>query len=240
MAATPPGAAGPAPRIAGGAAAGGAAVFSKAPVGLFTLAALATTAWMMKDTYHGNRERTNQQVDEMKENNDWRYTEYGWGHWSGMPGMDHFAHRVYGWTQYGPFGLFEKFREMKIRIGSFFSNVIMPNLIPIAISIAGLYGTFGTKAVHAPFKAIGKALMTPLPQQLRQDLWSVTKKAFSSMGSGLKTLLSLPFRSLTHLGIASGLLFFGAYFMKRFSDAYGHDGQREFFRDDIYNRHNDV
>lgn len=219
-----------------------AAAARKTPwfLGLATAAAVVATFGMMSDTYHGNRERTQQLVDELKENNDLRYTEYGWGHWSGMPWLDHLSHRMFGWLQYGPYGLVEKFQAFKIRVGSFWNNVIMPNLIPLGISVAGLYGTFGAENVHKPFKAIGNALMTPLPQQLRKDLWDVTKTAFSKMGSGLQYLLSLPFRSLTHLGVATGLAFFGAYFLKRFSDAYGHDGQRQFFRDDIFNRHNDI
>jgi hypothetical protein len=207
-------------------------------VGVFSLAALAAAGWMMMDSYRGNRERTQQSVDKLKEHNDWEETEFGWGHWSGMPWMDHLAHRVFGWKQYGPYGLREKFSAIKIRVGSFFNNVIVPNLVPLGLGIAGLYGA--GVPVHKPFVAIGRALSQGVPRRLVQDLGRLGGRAATGVGSGLLKLLALPFRSLTHLGIASGLVLGGAFFLKRFSDAYGHDGQRQFFRDDIFNRHEDV
>lgn len=207
-------------------------------IGLFSLAALGATAWMMKDSYDGSRDRMNQHITELKEENDVSYSEFGWGHWSGNPAMDNLAHRWFGFKQYGPFDLFEKFQDYGMRISGFFSNVVTPNIIPIGISVASAYGALGAERMHAPFRKLYQWMAgSSILGNIGKPLGEMATKGLKLTGRGADSLIRWPFKSLTHLGVGSGLLMLGAYFFKRFDDAYGHDGQREFFRNEIYNAH---
>lgn len=209
-----------------------------AAVGLFTVGALGAAAWMMRDSYMGSRDRINQQVAELKEENDVEYSKFGWGHWSGMPWFDQLAHKWFGIKEFGPFGLRENLQEIGLRVSSFWSDVIVPNLIPLGIGIAGLYGTLGPRKMHAPIRGfVNWCRKTSIPPTLKREFSNFGRKAFSGFGKGVASLAKWPFQSLPRLGVATGALFFGTYFLKRFNDAYGHDGQRNFFRREIYDKH---
>lgn len=207
-------------------------------VGLFTLGALAMTGIMMKDAYMGSRDRNQQKIAECHQSKDLEYAQYGWGHWSGQPGMDGLAHKFKGALLYGPYGLAENWHAAKIHVGSFFSDVLYPNLIPLGISIAGIYGTFGPDAVNHKINSLyNQMCRVQMHPELKASLKQFFKRGGRMIGTGLGNIVAWPFKGgLGRLGVSSGLLFAGAFFLKRFNDAYGHDGQRAFFRDEIYNR----
>jgi len=209
-----------------------------AAVGLFTVGALGAAAWMMRDSYMGSRDRINQQVAELKEENDVEYSKFGWGHWSGMPWFDQLAHKWFGIKSFGPYGIRENLQEIGLRVSSFWSDVIVPNLIPLGIGIAGLYGALGPRRMHAPIRGfVNWCKKTSIPPTLKREIGGFFKNIFSGMGKGLAKLAKWPFQSLPRLGVATGALFFGTFFLKKLNDAYGHDGQRAFFRREIYDKH---
>ena len=67
---------------------------------------------------------------------------------------------------------------------SYSQTILLPNLIPIAVSIASLYMGFGAKTLHAPFKAATRWLReTSIPPTFKRGL-----KDF--MGNALKGLVA--------------------------------------------------
>ena len=189
---------------------------------------------MMKDSYVGSRDRIQTRQAELRAENDYRHLGFGQGMWSGNPDTDRLAHKWFGIKQNGPWGLKEKFDSFKIRVSSLFNDVLVPNLIPLGVGIAGLYGA-GIK-VHKPFVAAarhaGGLFGTGFFRQLRGFLGN----GLGSIGRGLLKLAKLPFSSLPAFGISLGALTLGSFFLKRFNDSYSGDGQRNFFREDIYRR----
>jgi hypothetical protein len=207
---------------------------AKSAVGIFSLAALVAAAWMMKDSYVGSRDRIQMRQADLKARNDYENLGFSQGQWSGNPDMDRLAHKWFGFKQYGPWGIREKFDSFKIRVSSFFKDVLFPNLIPLGIGIAGLYGA-GVK-VHRPFVAAAKGVGGLFGPRFFPQLGGFLGKAFGSLGTGLLKLIKLPFSSLPAFAIGLGTVCLGSFFLKRFSDSYDGDGQRNFFRDDIYRR----
>jgi hypothetical protein len=206
-------------------------------IGLTVLAG-GTALYMARDSYLGSRDRVNQRVAELKEENDLEYSKFGWGHWSGKPWLDGLSHKLFGFKEYGPWGLRENMQELGIRISSIWSDVVLPNLLWFGLGIAGLYGSLGAKRVHAPFRAFFNwCRKTSLPPAFKREVKNFTGRIFKGLGRGIVKAATWPFLSLSRLGIASGIVLGIAFFLKQFNDAYGHDGQRDFFRNEIFDKH---
>jgi hypothetical protein len=222
---------GGAPGLARRALGGGVA---KGAVGLFSIGAIAAAAWMMKDSYVGSRDRIQTRQAELRAKNDYDHLQYGQGFWSGNPDTDKLAHRWFGLKQKGPWGIREKFDSFKIWTGSMFRDVLFPNIIPLGVGIAGLYGA-GIK-VHRPIVAAVRHAGGLFGPNFFPSLGRFLGSGLGSIGKGLFRLIRLPFSSLPAFGIGLGVLTLGSFFLKRFNDSTSGDGQRNFFRDEIYNR----
>ncbi|WP_373533198.1 hypothetical protein [Vampirovibrio sp.] len=209
---------------------------SKPVLGVFTLGALGFSAWRMKDAFVGSQQKANQQVSTLKADNDYQLTEYNFGQYSGSPGMDKLALKYDGLKRYGPFRLKENYQSAKIHVNNFFSNVIGPNLLPLGVGLAGLYGTIG----HEKMMGYGKNIITWWNgcSILNSQAWTTLKEVGKSIGSGLwqatKAPVEMTFKSPQHFAIASGITLVGAFFAKRFVDNVNGDAQKDFYRDDLF------
>jgi hypothetical protein len=158
--------------------------------------------------------------------------EYGWGKYSGQPWMDQQAH---GWKRlmiFGPMNLRLKWQEYKLRFNSMVNDVILPNLLPIAMMVAGGIGIVGLKNIRGGSKATGHFIRNNIhvPTSFKTGMKQVASKTAQGTGKGIGKLVSLPFKSPAHLGVTAAALIFGAFGLKRFQDAYGEDGQEQYFR----------
>lgn len=209
---------------------------SKTALGLFTLGALGFSAWRIQDSYTGSQQKALQRVSALKEENDYNYAEYGWGHWSGNPGLDQLGHKFQGLMMYGPHRIRENYKEAKIRVSSFFTNVLYPNLIPLGVGLAGLYSTIGHKKMTQYANDFVKWWKQSgfFSQYFNPTMKAVGKIIWDYGSKGISTAVRQPFKSPAHFAVGSGIALTGAFFLRKFIDAYGHDGQRDFFRDDIY------
>lgn len=200
--------------------------------------ATGTAAWLIVDSFHGASDRINQKATEIREENDVEYSQYGWGHWSGNPALDGLAHKWFGLKQFGPFGLKEKFDVMGLWASSIWNDVIKPNALEIGLAVASLYAALGPRRMHAPIRGfVNWCKKTNIPPTLKREVAQVSRQTVKGLSRGISHMATWPFKSLPNLGIATGGVFLGALFLKRFSDSYGHDGQRNFFRNEIYDKH---
>lgn len=209
---------------------------SKTTLGAFTVAALGFAAWRMQDAYVGSKQKADQQISALKADNDYQLTEHSFGQYSGDPGMDKLALKFDALVRYGPLRLREHYQALKIRINNFFSNVIGPNLLPLGVGLAGLYGTIG----HAQMAIYGNnvAQWWSRTNFLDSQAWRTMKGVGHAMGSALWTAIKEPvklaFKSPQHFAIASGITLVGAFFVKRFVDNVNGNAQKDFYRDDLF------
>ncbi|WP_303674693.1 hypothetical protein [Vampirovibrio chlorellavorus] len=214
----------------------------KTPLGLFTLGALGFAAWRMQDAFVGSKQEVDQKISGLKTTNDYDYGSHVWGQYSGNPGMDRLDHKFQGLLIYGPLRLKEHWQSFKIRVGNFFSNVVGPNLLPLGVGLAGLYGTIG----HQTMSGYGRNIADWWNRSNFFDstAWKTLKGVGGSLGSGLWTVIKSPvklmFKSPQHFAVGSGVALIGAFFLKRFTDTVNGDAQRDFFRDDLYSSQHDV
>ncbi len=191
---------------------------------------------LVRDTYNGQIYETNRKITNLQQETDMQNLRYNFGHWSGNPGMDHFA----GWLQqmgsYGPGNLIEKYEAFTIKAHSTIYNVIIPNLIPMGLALAGLYLGFGSKIIHKPLQIIGSILgKSSIPESFRRKFAATSGRAWNGICEGLGKLLSLPFRSLHAFGFSALLAGLGLYTWNRLDDSMSHSGASKFFRAQMLN-----
>lgn len=197
---------------------------------LIGLASIALPAWLMSQSFKGAKDVWTQKVAGHHMDNEMKSISYGFGHYSGQPTMGGWAHRLYNTMLFGPFGFATTWHKVKTYTNGFVNNVILPNLIPIGIGIAGMYAGFGRKSIHDAAKRSANYLK---PYMGNVPMKTVAEKTAVGIG---KTLLS-PIKGLywsMDKGRAKfalpilGLLGFGAY---RFGRVWNHDEQHDFWRD---------
>lgn len=207
--------------------------------GLLAAGALGFAAWRMQDSFQGSKQKANQQITGLKTDNDWKLMEHGFAQWSGSPGMDNLADKAKGLSLYGPMRIREHYQSAKIQIKTFFGNVIGPNLIPIGVGLAGLYGALG----HTRMKQYGTSFSKWLTETsfLKTQAWKTIKGVGGGLAKGIGFLIKEPtklaFKSPQHFAIASGIALVGAFFTKKFVDTYNGDAQRDYYRNDVYMHH---
>lgn len=217
------------------------AALGKTPLGIFTLGALGFAAWRMQDSFVGSKAKAEQKIAGMKVENDYKNMEYQWGQWSGNPTMDHLSDKYEGLKQYGPFRLREHYNAARIHVQEFFGNVIGPNLLPLGVGLAGLYGTIG----HTQMKKYGSdfAKWWNKSSFFNTQAWKTLKGVGRSIRSGLWTTVKEPtklaFKSPSHFAVASGIALVGAFFVKKFRDTNSGDAQRDYYRNDVYSSHDE-
>ena len=188
------------------------------------------TAALIVDTYKGQSENTRIRISQSTLNADWKVMMERQGQWSGYPWMDAQTERLKELLTYGPWNLAEKYEHLKIRVDSLLWQVLYPNTIPIAISIAALYMGLGSRVLHAPFRALGKGLSrAPGGGRLGRELLYATGAGAKGIAKGLGRVLAFPFKSVYHLGfsILAGLM--GLFALDRFQAVYTDEAQEQFF-----------
>lgn len=199
---------------------------------LVSLAAIVGGYKLIQDSWNGSQMKRDDAVAAAKEHAEWADMEYGWGHYSGQPWMDQQAHKFKRFLLFGPMNLKLKWQETTIRLNSWINDVILPNLLPIGLVIAGLGGLGGFKVFRHSSKVTQFVKNhVHVPTAFKTEVKHLAGKAASGTGKGIGKLLSLPFKSPAHLGITAAGLLFGSFTLQRFQDSYGHDGQHNFFRD---------
>jgi hypothetical protein len=198
--------------------------------GFFGILPSIFTAALLVDTYNGQKENTQIRVSQSTLNADWKVMMERQGQWSGYPWMDAQTERAKELLEYGPWNLKEKYEHLKIRIDSFVWRVLYPNTIPIAISIAALYMGFGAKVLHAPFKAFAKGLShTPGGGSFGRGAGKAVGAVIKTTAKGVGRVVSIPFKSVYHLGFSllAGLM--ALFALDRFQAAYTDEAQEQFF-----------
>lgn len=202
-------------------------------VALGVLPSIATAA-MIIDTMHGDEYETKRKVAEERAWANWAVMKNNQGHWSGYPALDEASDKLKAYFIYGPLNLFEKANGLSIEIKSFLTNVLLPNAIPIAISIAALYMGLGAKRIHAPFKAAGRWLReVHVPVAFRNAFKQFFAKVGEGLGNGLGQVIAWPFKSLHHAGFTAAFIGILAFLGNRFHDVYTESASEQFFRPQI-------
>lgn len=193
--------------------------------------AAMTAAWLCKESYKGSapgwREKfVNHEAELMYD-----YNQYGWGHFSGQPTMDHWSHKLFGLKLFGLFGSKSDWQMVKIYTEGLINDVLLPNLTPIALGIGGLYAGFG-RALNKPFIAFYKWLRTPGPT-IFTPIWAGIKQGARAIGSVAYKGLDTGINCLVNRGgwgstVLAGVLLYGLY---RFWRVHTHQEQHELFKD---------
>ncbi len=197
---------------------------------LLGLGAIAAAWWMMRDTFDGTRQKRIDAIAAAKEHAEWADMEYGWGHWSGNPGMDHKAHQFKRFLLFGPMNLRMRWLEFKITVDSLVNDVLLKNIVPLGVGVAGIYSMFGARAVNTGVRNFGRFLGQIIPSGFGRAVGSLLSQGLTGLGKGVLAL-SHTLLSKQALPFTIGAAIFGNYALSRFKDSYGHDGQHEFFRD---------
>lgn len=196
---------------------------------LLGLGALLASGWMVKDTFKGIRPELDRQYADHLVQDEYANTRWGWGHYSGNPGMDHLAHKFFGFTLFGPNGLRHKWQKAKLYTKVYINNVIIPNLIPMGVGVAGLYALLGKERLHKGVTYFTQGLRKHLkmPPGISKGVKRGVKAIFHAAGVGMGKTLGFAGRNKE---ISAAVVLLSAFGLNRFRDSYGHDGQDNFFR----------
>ncbi len=196
---------------------------------LFGLGATALTGWLMHQSKQGHAPEWDRKIASHHTKLMYDQTSFGWGHWSGQPKMDHWAHKIFGLKLFGPFDLFTTYHRYKTLAEGYVNDVILPNLVPLGVGVAGLYAGFGAKTLHAPFKNMYKRLAPTfrkmhLGRKLKNALKPLSKKIGDLAVAGVKAAVKHP------LGALGGIVL-GGFVFNRFNRVLNHQEQEAYFRD---------
>lgn len=208
----------------------------KTPWGFLAAGALAFTGWRMQDSFQGSKQKANQEIAGLKTGNDYKLMQYGFGQWSGDPTMDNISDKAKGLSLYGPMRIKEHYESASIQVKTFLSNVVAPNLLPLGVGLAGLYGAIGHTRMQKYGASFGKWLTesSPFKTMAVNTLKSVGGGLAKGTGYAIAKPSKLAFKSPQHFAIASGIALVGAFFTKKFVDNYNGDAQRDYYRNDVY------
>lgn len=203
-----------------------------------SLAATVAAGAMIKDSYEGTKIKRSDASAAILDSKQYHAMEYGWGMWSGTPGMEHWAHKAHHLKAFGPMNLFLKWKQFKSSASSIVNDVILPNMIPIAVGIGGLYAGFGSKAIHGVAKAVVAPLKhVKLPATLAASLKSLASKGLSGLSKGLGKGISKMFSSPKNLLMSLGGLAFGGFALNRFQRVYTREADQDYFREFVTTQH---
>lgn len=192
------------------------------------LGAAAAAYWMCKESYKGSVGAWEQKFQAHETDAMYDYTGFGWGHYSGQPTMDHWSHKLFGVKLFGLFGSKISWNYAKTYADGFMNDVLLKNLLPIAVGIGGLYATFGT-SLHTPFRLLSRLTVpTPLGSALRNGANQLARlggMAVNGLVNGAVNMMSRGGWGSVALAAVAGL---GAL---RFWQVHKHIEQHELFRD---------
>lgn len=198
-------------------------------MGFFMVGCGLVSFKLMKDSFQGNEAREAQGVAAERSKKDYALLMNDAGSMSGKgPTWDGLRHSWKAFSLYGPYGLKEYYQEKRDEVHSIIKEVIVPNLIPVGITLASMYGFFGPKGMHAPFKYIGeklgKVIFSPAMGNNIVD-WS--KSAFKKTVNASATVLRKAFE---YPAVAAGSVLLSAFLFKSFQDVNSGRAQDEYFR----------
>lgn len=194
------------------------------------IAAIAASLLLIKDTYDGTRQKRIDAVAAAKQSAEWHDMEHNWGHWSGNPAMDHKAHQFRRFLLFGPMNLRMRWVEFKTYANSLVNDVLIQNAIPLGLAVGGAYAAFGKNAIHTTASRFFRFMGSLLPKGWHKPVLSLMSSGVSALGSGIKSLAQIAFRSPGNFAMALGALVFGNFTLQRFRNSYGHEGQENYFR----------
>ena len=199
---------------------------------LLSVGAMTAGYKLIKDTVEGTESERKDKAAALKEHAEWKDMEFGWGHYSGNPGMDQVAHEVKRFFLFGPMNVTLKWKESQIKVNSFINDVIIPNLVPIGIMTAGFVGLVGPKNLRSGANVMDHFVKNyvHVPPSFKVGMKQAGQKSTRMAARGLGKLISLPFKTPMSLLVTAGALLLGSFTWRRFQDSYGHDGQHHFFR----------
>lgn len=202
-------------------------------MGMFMAGAVALTYKLGHDTYVANEPREDQGVASERTKKDYALTMYDAGSMSGKGKFWDWA-RHFGKSMelYGPYGIKEDYQEFKDKFHSIWKEVILPNLIPIGISVASIYGFFGAKAVHKPFIFTGKKFGEVIfasgnANKFTGGVTSVGKAIVNRGADVLRKAFEYP-------AVAAGLVFLSAFGLKTWYEVDTGRAQDEYFRHELF------
>ncbi|MGE0201298.1 MAG: hypothetical protein AB7P76_10045 [Candidatus Melainabacteria bacterium] len=200
------------------------------------LGAIAVAYLMMRDSVRGSRDLWEQRYQAYQNELSMDQFRFNAGFYSGHPGFDSLAVRLKRVVLYGPFKLRASGYRIKAYTEGFINEILLPNLPFIGLGFAGLYGGFGARAVHAPFRAVAResrrAFGAPL-NSARQGLrnWGVGRHLADGLGKSVGKILDFAAKSVSNgrWAVTLPLLGLGYLGLDRFWKVYSGDSQREFF-----------
>ncbi|MBY0449131.1 MAG: hypothetical protein K2X01_00715 [Cyanobacteria bacterium] len=189
------------------------------------IAAAAIAGWMVKDRYNGNAGKWMQQYNAHEMELEYDYMKYGFGHYSGRPGMDGMAHGLKRQSLFGPGGVLSIYSRIKTQVEGFVNDVLLTP--EAAITAGGLYMALGKK-LFTPFKFIGRVIKD-----------SVTKPTglVRMAGKGIMSLLGKikfgnPGALIAKMGWGAPLVALAlGYFAYTFYRVNSHEEQHDYWRD---------
>ena len=154
---------------------------------------------------------------------------YQWGFYSGQPFFDKMAKDLNRMRIDGPFGSRNAWTKAKVYTTGFVQDVLLKNAIPLALGVAGLYGGFGAKNVHKPFKLFwnrfGAGIRSGFGKMhLPNNFGKAVGDGLEAVGRGIGKMFSKG-RAKVTLPLL-GVLGFGAH---RLTRVHNGEEQRDFF-----------
>ncbi|MEM0951046.1 MAG: hypothetical protein AAGI66_02760 [Cyanobacteria bacterium P01_H01_bin.74] len=197
-----------------------------------TVGSLFLSALLIGDSLQASRLK-NQQLFNAKDNlylqKDFFYRS---AKYSGYPTLDNLAERYHRLTLYGPWGLGVRWENFKTNVSTFFTDVLLPNSVPLVVGGVALGQLVGARNMLLPFRALNalrKTIVTPLIENIVKPLFQpVLVKPLKSLTVGV---LEFPFKKLSNFAVTLGLLTSGIFFLDRFRDVYDGTAQKNFFYD---------
>jgi hypothetical protein len=214
-------------------------VLASARKSMFGLAAIsiALGAGIAYDSFQGRRDVREMRVAEIKQNAALHGLKFEQGRWSGMPFMDHMAHKLHEFIEYGPMNLNIRWREFKVNAASLMDSIASA-FMPLSVGLAALYAGLGHEKVSQYCKSdIAAVSRVKLPNSLKDDLKAIFKQLCSPLGDGLHALLRWPLKSGGNFLAATAGLLVGSFALNKFRDVYTEETQEEFFRPDVFEKH---
>lgn len=201
-------------------------------LGFFMVGCGLLTYKLMKDSFEGNEAREAQGVAAERSKKDYALLMNDVGSMSGKgPTWDSLRHSWKAFTLYGPKGWKEYLQEKRDEVHSIIKEVIMPNLEYAGITVAAMYGFFGPKNMHAPFKYMGKKLGGVIfSPTMGNSVFGWAKSAFKKTIDGSAFMLRKAFE---YPAVATGMVLLSALLFKTFQDVNSGRAQNEYFRHEL-------
>lgn len=145
------------------------------------MGAAVAAGWLCRESYRGHSIKWRERFHAHEEEEMLDLTRKGFGHYSGQPAMDGWSVALEKIRKFGFFGSKVDFMKAKCYVEGFVNDVLLRNMLPIAVGIGGLYA------------AIGNHLFTPFTATWN---YAVNSTFFPAAGRAIGQALSVAGRGL--------------------------------------------